>query len=534
MEDEILQTKVISTSEVAKSWKSWLEAIDAEVQSLLEEKDALKKIARKELEEIQKKAAQEGRAVEIIPSKLVFTIKAGPNGGKRKTRWVICGNYESKKDSEQTFSSGADAAAFRLSIWAAARHQWAGAVIDIKTAFLNVDGSGRPRSCPDFGATCTFHREGLHGTGWFLRASKSCVWAPPFSKIVGYVPWWNYGKLSNRSRRFKRRKKKVPSTSSSIRTKPLESAGNFRWKPSPMGTGYDLRGWRLHLLIPLHPGGHQGEVSRNLEDINARVCLRASHSFSWDGSVKKKSWGWKKGGVVCDPEVIYQRLDREKWRKSERKKDPCYPWPSSHWSTSVYTYAGRSARSSKMCWRSTLASHPLTPWPHVWCESDGIKRPEESVKVMELGDQIKGYLKRTQDEGFRYQVDFKDEIVLQAYSDASFSPEGSESHGSFLVLLEGSPIFWQAGRQSLVTLSTAESEMTEVIEAMTAGELAGAGGRGTSSFVPHLPGRASAVAIGWSNMLLASQWSPTWGRKPWAPQNWKSWKISWAWEVWKK
>ena len=39
---------------------------------------------------------------------------------------------------------------------------------------------------------------------------------------------------------------------------------------------------------------------------------------------------------------------------------------------------------------------------------------------MELGDQMKGYLKRTQDQGLRYQVDFKDEIVLQAYSDASF------------------------------------------------------------------------------------------------------------------
>ena len=83
---------------------------------------------------------------------------------------------------------------------------------------------------------------------------------------------------------------------------------------------------------------------------------------------------------------------------------------------------------------------------------------------------MKGYLKRIQDEGLHCQVNFKDEIVPQAYSDASFSPEGSESHGSFLILLEGSPIFWRAGRQSLVTLSTAESEMTEVIEAMTAGE----------------------------------------------------------------
>ena len=92
------------------------------------------------------------------------------------------------------------------------------------------------------------------------------------------------------------------------------------------------------------------------------------------------------------------------------------------------------------------------------------------VKVMEIGEQMKGYLKRTAEEGLRYEVEFNEEINLQAYSDASFSPEGAESHGSFLILLEGSPIFWRAGRQSMVTLSTAESEMTEVIEAMTAGE----------------------------------------------------------------
>ena len=90
--------------------------------------------------------------------------------------------------------------------------------------------------------------------------------------------------------------------------------------------------------------------------------------------------------------------------------------------------------------------------------SNVLKNP---VKVMELGEQMKGYLKRTQEEGLRYQVGFKEEIVLQAYSDASFSPEGSESHGSFLSLLEGSPIFWRVGHTF---------NMTEVIEALTAGE----------------------------------------------------------------
>ena len=49
-EDEILQTKKVSLRAVGRSWKSWLAAIDAEVQSLLEEKKSLKK-------EIQKKAS---------------------------------------------------------------------------------------------------------------------------------------------------------------------------------------------------------------------------------------------------------------------------------------------------------------------------------------------------------------------------------------------------------------------------------------------------------------------------------------------
>ena len=154
-EDEILQTKVISSREVARSWKSWLAAIDAEVQSLLEgKKEALKKITTKELEEIQEKAAQQGRTVEIIPSKLVFTIKAGPNGGKRKTRWVICGNYESKKDSNPPFSSGALQAVHLGSSptsmgWSSHRHQ--------DCFSQRFYGSGRPRGHPDCEATCAVY-----------------------------------------------------------------------------------------------------------------------------------------------------------------------------------------------------------------------------------------------------------------------------------------------------------------------------------------------------------------------------------------
>ena len=77
--------------------------------------------------------------VEFLPSKLVCTKKPGKKGGKNKVRWVICGNFEQKKENEDTFSSGADASAFRLLLVTASRFQWAAGTIDVKTAFLNAD-----------------------------------------------------------------------------------------------------------------------------------------------------------------------------------------------------------------------------------------------------------------------------------------------------------------------------------------------------------------------------------------------------------
>ena len=60
-------------------------------------------------------------------------------GFKNKVRWVVCGNYESKKEGEENYSGGADAAAFRCLVHQAAQYQWHGASIDIKTAFLNAE-----------------------------------------------------------------------------------------------------------------------------------------------------------------------------------------------------------------------------------------------------------------------------------------------------------------------------------------------------------------------------------------------------------
>ena len=78
-EDEILQTKVVSTREVSRSWKSWQDAIDADVQSLLEEKEALK------LEEIKKKWLKKGALWRSSHPSWSSQSKLAPNGGKPNT-----------------------------------------------------------------------------------------------------------------------------------------------------------------------------------------------------------------------------------------------------------------------------------------------------------------------------------------------------------------------------------------------------------------------------------------------------------------
>ena len=144
-EEEVLQTKIVSPQEVSRNWSTWKEAAKSEIDSLLFEKEALEEITAEEFEEKKRKAKEDGRRMEVIPSKVVFTKKPGPQGGKPKVRWVVCGNFEERKEDEENFSSGADATAFRVLVWLASQRQWEGRSVDVKTAFLNAEWSEGPQ-----------------------------------------------------------------------------------------------------------------------------------------------------------------------------------------------------------------------------------------------------------------------------------------------------------------------------------------------------------------------------------------------------
>ena len=61
-------------------------------------------------------------------------------------------------------------------------------------------------------------------------------------------------------------------------------------------------------------------------------------------------------------------------------------------------------------------------------------------QVKEIAAQLKGYLKRTSEEGLRYEEKKEEEVELEAFSDASFAPGGEASHGSFIIMVNRCPL----------------------------------------------------------------------------------------------
>ena len=68
----------------------------SEVDSLIVEKEALKPLKKHEMKKLIEDAGKRGVKVEIIPSKLVFAKKPGKKDGKKKVRWCVCANFETK------------------------------------------------------------------------------------------------------------------------------------------------------------------------------------------------------------------------------------------------------------------------------------------------------------------------------------------------------------------------------------------------------------------------------------------------------
>ena len=476
-EGEVLQTKIVSPQEVSRSWNTWKDAVASEIESLLVEKEALEEITLQELEEKKRRAKESGKKIEVIPSKVVFTKKPGPHGGKPKVRWVVCGNFEEKKEDEENFSSGADATAFRVLVWLAAQKQWEALTVDVKTAFLNAEWNEEGQDAvvvvrpPPI-----FVEQGALKSGCFYVPRKAVYGFRRSPRLWGACrdEAMEAMDVICREGEGERMTEKV------MKLRHLDSEPNL-WKvvmrDEPPDEEERVMGLVMTYVDDLFLVGSRSVVDALLAEIQKKWKTSAPETVSSNpvrflgvDISKGKGEDGLEEWMITQRSYVLDLIAKEKEEVKKRKIPIGRELAAELLEVEESPTADQIRRAQKavgeLLWLLTRSRPDLMYVMARMC-SQVSKCPS---RVLEVADQVKGYLKGSAGSGLKFSRDDDEETVMRVFTDASFSPDGSESHGCVIVMLGGAPISWKSGRQSMVTLSTAESELLEVVEGFALGE----------------------------------------------------------------
>ena len=462
---EVLQTTTVPLSEVRRELGEWKEAMEREYNSLVHETKAIEPIDISQLNQEE---------IELVPGKLVTVRKAGPNGGKKKCRAVVCGNLlQSDADPSpgNLYASGADGVLIRAVLAHSAQKGWGIGTTDIRTAFLlaprpKVEGTREvivvpPKVMCEAGVCGQGERWRVHHALYGF-ASSPAHWAVHRDKTMSGFQW-NVGK----DQFFLKRTEE----------------GNF-WKIMKKGDQQN-------------PDTCEGHVIVYVDDIMVLAGDSVRESFfgrltqEWKCSdietVNQTTWVRFCGFELRrHPDGIGLMVGQKSYTTELLKRHEGivprnYPIPRVdpqevvEPSPSIEDIRRAQAVTGELLWIS-VRSRPDISYA-VSIMSRGVSKYPK--KVQELGEHVLGYLSNTvgtclvyrpcsRDHGFTGTLQVpRHERLLEAFADISFAPQGDKSHQGIIVCMGGSPIQWEASKQAFHTMSTAESELVGYCEAAT-------------------------------------------------------------------
>ena len=460
--EDVLRTRIVSVFEFLREAELWRGAVEAEMRQLFEEKRAL---VRSTLAHVQGLKAA-GRAVEIIPSKLVITLKPGP---RRKVRIVACGNFLEFK-GEELFAAGADSTALRMTLKVSAELRWRIMTVDIKVAFLNAP------------LVTTTKEQGM------VQEDVMFALKPPSLLIrLGYAreseAWIAekamYGlRQSPRSWSIYRdqvmSELKIPGV---VITQAVAEPNLWMLRTPEDEV---LRGIILVYVDDMLISG-QGDLPDLVLQQIQRVWQTSPPEEVVEG-VKSKFLGMeiaKKGEILYALQTAYveDRLETNlggEWKEARDSSMPCPKEIEEVIEEDIQESQVREAQRivGELLWLVTR-TRPDVAYITSRLAQMVLKSPRMVVK---LSDQVWRYLKATREEGLSFSPQKgegwagEDQLGLEAFSDASFAPGGGTSIGAVVIRWNGAVMQWRAGRQPYPTLSAAEAELTEATEALVMGD----------------------------------------------------------------
>ena len=457
-EQEVLQTKIISPMEMMRDINLWDEAIRSELDSLLCTKKALVTISEKEKKEMEAKHLD----ITMVPSKLVITRKAG---GRRKVRIVACGNYIEKGEAEDLYASGSDSIAMRLSLKKAMIEGWTGASMDIKTAFLN--------------APLNEEEDGKENSAVILK--------PPGILVkLGYVGPTSYWKALMAMYGLRQSPKTWGDhRDDCLRTMTWE-VGEDKFYFEPMISEPNL--WRIMKKEQITQDTQKGlmlvyvddllvlskeEIVQSvIEVISKKWEISTPEWLASDRSTKflgVEIWEMEEGIFVNQEKYLADVMRRNGQEGGlvsgiPITKDQVQRLEEEDGEKTLEEVRLAQKATGEFMWMVTR-SRPDLSFVLSKMSQATLKSPKEVLKVSE---QIWKYLRKTRKEGLWFRRGGDDK--LEVYTDSSYGPNGLDSQGCVVVKFGGDAVMWKSGRQSMPSLSTAESELGEAIEGLTMGD----------------------------------------------------------------
>ena len=445
-----LQTKIVSVEDVLKDLYAWWSPMAQEYQALVCEKQVVAPVTAQEL----KRREEAGKAFQVIPAKLVFTLKAFT--ARRRVRCVACGNHlsDGMYTASQLYAGGLDVVSLRCSLVLMVERQWSAGVVDIKTAFLNAE----------------LDRED-HG------AKRVIVRTPGLWRRLGICveTFWDvqralYGLQISPAAWSRCRDRTLP------KLRMLTSVGQVRL----LQFKSDPNIWSIvpaDLQEPVDPSRRLGLLLVYVDDL---MVLSTPELISEVIAELGKTWELATPELLEEGNLHYRGVEIRRYTQELLSRYPnlgsadvpALKLPETSGDAAQDREAVRKAQqlAGELLWLSGLTR------PEMQYAIGAISRmiSVNPLEAVSMGEQAIKYLRRYPDRGLVYRptsMAWGEEGELSVpmsagsltgFCDASFAPHAGRSLQATTIFYNQALVAWTSSRQGHTTMSTAEAELVAI------------------------------------------------------------------------
>ncbi|CAE7779988.1 GIP [Symbiodinium sp. CCMP2592] len=443
----------VSPAEVKRHLECWTPSARAEVGAL----EGMRGITRLKGSEALRAAAAPD--AQVLPAKTVFTVKPGSDGSlyRRKCRVVGCGNYEDKDPSLELYASGVPSEVLRAILIECAVREFQAFITDIKNAFLlaplPVGMHGRillrpPKVLEAMGITepneiwqvCKAVYGLRQSPRWWSEYRDSVLRTATWEGVSGQTRLCQSSVEGNVWKLLNDKDELVGYALVYVDdimflTSPAEAQCAYAWLRST---------WQCTPLEGTVKGNHVTFLGVEI----------------YQGFDEQGNYGFLLGqkGYI---EELLRSYQLEPKHHTPLPREWVRELPCEESNVDPDTLRRAQKITGELLWltqRTRVDAAFAVSQMGSWCT----RAPTYVVKI---GLRLLDFLGST--------MDFKLSLIpiqgpkrIVVYSDASFSPHGSHSISGILVTFLGRAVTWKAKRQTLISLSTAESELIAGCEAV--------------------------------------------------------------------